>query len=167
MRPVQAWARKNRIRYFLPLIHPGDRVLEVGSGEGWFRRAVESSASVDYTTLDIDAPADIRGNILDWREFGLRPASFDVIVAFEIVEHTDCFAEAYELLKLGGLLLVTTPMPHADWILKVLEALHLTQKRTSPHTNLVYLNNISGFAPEKMRQPFGLGQWAVFRKITG
>ena len=165
MRPVQAWARKNRIRYFLPRIQAGDRILEVGSGEGWFRRAVEAHVEVDYTTLDIDAPADIHGNILDWREFGLQPASFDVVVAFEIVEHTDCFADARELLKQNGLLLVTTPMPHADWILKILEALHLTQKRTSPHTNLVYLKTISGFRPEKMRQPFGLGQWAVFRKI--
>ena len=120
--------------------------------------------AVDYLTLDIDAPADIRGDILDWREHGLQPSSFDVIVAFEIVEHTDCFADCYQLLKPGGLMLVTTPMPHGDWILKILELFHLTQKRTSPHSNLVYLKTIRSFKSDKIRNPFGLGQWAVFRK---
>ena len=164
MRPVQAWARKNRIHFFLPFIQVGDRVLEVGSGEGWFRKAVEAAKPVDYLTLDIDAPADIRGDVRDWRKFGLEPASFDVIVAFEIVEHTDCFEDCYELLKPGGLMLITTPMPYADWVLKILEALHLTQQRTSPHDHLVYLENIPRFLRVAERNPFGLGQWAVFRK---
>jgi cyclopropane fatty-acyl-phospholipid synthase-like methyltransferase len=164
MRPVQLWARRKRIHYFLPFIKPGDRVLEAGSGEGWFRRAVEASVPVDYTTVDIDAPADIRGDIRDWRKHGLEPGSFNVIVAFEIIEHTDCFRDSHELLKPGGLMLITTPMPHADWLLKVLEALHLTQKRTSPHANLVYLRNVPGFLQESLVTPFGIGQWAVFRK---
>ena len=166
MRPVQAWARKNRIRFFLPVIQAGDQVLEIGPGEGWFRRAVEAAVPINYVTIDIDAAADIRGDIRQWRQFGLRPASFDVVVAFEVVEHIDCFAEIYELLKPDGIMLITTPMPNADWILKILEALHLTQQRTSPHSNLVYLQNLPKFAPEKMRCPFGLGQWAVFRKIA-
>jgi cyclopropane fatty-acyl-phospholipid synthase-like methyltransferase len=148
----------------MPYLRPGSDVLEVGSGEGWFRRAVEASLRVNYTTLDIDAPADIQGDIRDWREHGLQPSTFDTIVAFEIVEHTDCFKESYQLLKDGGHLLVTTPMPHADWFLRILEALHLTQKRTSPHSNLVYLKNIHGLRIESIRRPFGLGQWAVFRK---
>ena len=166
MRPVQAWARAHRTSFFLPFIRSGDRVLEAGSGDGWFRRAVEGALSVHYTTIDIDAPADIHGDIRDWREHGLEAGTFDVVVAFEIVEHTDCFAECYELLKPGGLMLITTPMPHADWLLKILEALHLTQKRTSPHDHLVYLTTIQRFLRVTVRNPFGLGQWAVFKKPT-
>jgi cyclopropane fatty-acyl-phospholipid synthase-like methyltransferase len=86
MRPLQRWARNARIRFFLPFLHRGDRILEIGSGDGWFRKAVESAMSVDYTTIDIDAPADIRDDILNWRKHGLQPFSFDAIVAFEIVE---------------------------------------------------------------------------------
>jgi cyclopropane fatty-acyl-phospholipid synthase-like methyltransferase len=164
MRPVQAWARKNRARFFLPFIKPNDRILEIGSGEGWFRAIVDDAIPVDYLTIDIAAPADISGDIRDWREHGLRESSFDAIVAFEVVEHTDCFAEASQLLKPGGRLLVTTPMPHADWFLKILEALRLTQQRTSPHSNLRYLKTVRGFDFEKRRNPFGLGQWAVLRK---
>ena len=165
MRPVQAWARKNRVEFFLPFIRAGDHVLEIGSGEGWFRSAVEQAVAVSYVTIDIDAPADIRGDIRHWRELGLAPKSFDVIVAFEVVEHVDCVQECRDLLKVGGRLLITTPMPHADSLLKILEALRLTQKRTSEHSNLFYLDNVSGFAPEKTRNPFGLGQWGVFRKL--
>lgn len=165
MRPFQAWARKNRVHFFTPFIHGGDHVLEIGPGEGWFRSAVDSVMNVDYVTLDIDAAADIHGDIRRWRELGLEAASFDVIVAFEVVEHIDCFQESYDLLKPGGLMLITTPMPHADWLLKLLEHLHLTQKRTSAHSNLVYLRDIRGFSPGKVRSPFGIGQWAVFRKV--
>ena len=164
MRPVQAYARKNRIRFFLPFLRAGDRVLEAGSGDGWFRRAVEAALPVNYTTIDIDAPADIRSDIREWRKHGLEAGSFDVVVAFEIVEHTDCFSECHDLLKPGGLMLITTPMPHADWVLKILEGLRLTQQRTSPHDHLVYLTKVPGFLRVKVRNPFGLGQWAVFKK---
>jgi cyclopropane fatty-acyl-phospholipid synthase-like methyltransferase len=164
MRPVQAWARQNRIRYFLPSIQPSNRVLEIGSGDAWFRSAVESAVPVEYVTIDIEQPADIRGDIRDWRQLGLQAAYFDVIVAFEVVEHVDCFQECLALLRPGGLLLITTPVPHMDWLLKVVEALRLTQQRTSPHSNLVYLETVKGFVHEKARTPWGLGQWAVLRK---
>ena len=164
MRPIQAWARKGRIRFFLPFLRAGDRVLEIGSGEGWFRHAVAESLAVDYLTMDLEQPADIRGDICDWQQFGLAPASFDAIVAFEVVEHVACFPQCLELLKPGGLMLITTPMPHMDWLLKIVEALHLTQQRTSPHRHLVYLKDVPGFTVDKARAPFGVGQWAVFRK---
>ena len=166
MRPIQAWARKKRIKFFLPYIQSGQDVLEIGAGEGWFRDAVNHAVSVRYTTMDIEEPADIQGDVRNWKQFQLSAASFDVIVAFEVVEHVDCFRECWELLKPGGCLLVTTPVPHMDWLLKIVEALHLTQQRTSPHSNLVYLTNVPDFVPEKVRNPFGIGQWAVFRKAS-
>jgi 2-polyprenyl-3-methyl-5-hydroxy-6-metoxy-1,4-benzoquinol methylase len=164
MRPVQAWARKKRIEFFVPYISPNDRVLEIGPGEGWFRNTVEKLMPVNYVTIDTDAAADIEGDIKQWPSYGLQAGSFEVIVAFEVVEHVDCLRECYDLLKPGGLLLVTTPMPHADWLLKILEAVWLTQKRTSPHSNLVYLQTIPGFTKQRGRTVFGIGQWGVFRK---
>ena len=163
-RPLQTWARSNRIRYFLPSIKSRDRVLEIGSGDAWFRAAVESAVAVEYVTIDIEQAADIRGDIRDWRRLGLEAGHFDVIVAFEVVEHVDCFQDCLALLKPGGLLLITTPVPGMDGLLKIAEALHLTQKRTSPHSNLVDLENVQGFIHEQSRKPFHVAQWAVFRK---
>jgi 2-polyprenyl-3-methyl-5-hydroxy-6-metoxy-1,4-benzoquinol methylase len=164
MRPLQAWARKKRIEFFVPYISPNDRVLEIGPGEGWFRNTVEKLMSVDYVTVDTDAAADIERDIKQWPTYNLQAGSFEVVVAFEVVEHVDCLKECYDLLKPGGLLLLTTPLPHADWLLKILEALWLTQKRTSAHSNLIYLRSIPGFAKQRGRTVFGIGQWGVFRK---
>src|SRR2546421_3882279 len=111
MRPVQAWARRNRIRFFLPHLHHNDKILEIGSGEGWFQKAVEAVMQIKYVTIDTHAPADMRGDICDWRKHGLTASSFDAVVAFEVVEHTDCFKECFELLKPGGRMLITTPVP--------------------------------------------------------
>ena len=58
-----------------------------------------------YHGLDIVPPADYVGDIRNWREIGLEPESFDVIIAFEVVEHVDCFKECYDLLKHGGKML--------------------------------------------------------------
>lgn len=165
MRPVQAWARNGRTHFFLPHLHPGDRVLEIGPGEGWFRKAVERAIPIRYQTIDTHAPADIRGDVRNWRRYGLTGGSFDAIVAFEVVEHTPCFSECHELLRSGGRLLVTTPVPQFDWLLKLFETLHLTQKRTSDHNNLVSVNAVPGFVLEKARYPFGLGQWVILRKV--
>ncbi|MGH8094363.1 MAG: class I SAM-dependent methyltransferase [Chthoniobacterales bacterium] len=165
IRPVQAWARNARVRFFLPQLHSGDRILEIGPGDGWFKKALAGSMRVDYVTIDVNAPADVRGDVREWRQCGLKPQSFDAIVAFEVVEHTPCFRECHDLLKSGGHLLITTPMPRFDSLLRMFENLHLTQKRTSEHTNLVSVKTVPGFILEKVRYPFGLGQWAVLRKV--
>ena len=48
-----------------------------------------------------------------------------MVVAFEVVEHVDLYAACQDLLKPNGKLLVTTPAPHADWFMKILELVGL------------------------------------------
>ncbi len=165
MRPLQAWARSSRIRFFISYLHPGEHVLEVGPGEGWFRKAIAAEMSTSYLTIDTHAPANIAGDVRNWRQHGLEAGSFDVIVAFEVVEHTPCLPECRELLKPGGRLLITTPMPQFDWLLKLFENLRLIQARTSEHSYLTSVRSVPGFILEKARYPFGVGQWVVLRKI--
>jgi 2-polyprenyl-3-methyl-5-hydroxy-6-metoxy-1,4-benzoquinol methylase len=57
---------------------------------------------VKNRTLDVAGEPDICADIRKWRSSGLRPESFQIVVAFEVVEHVDCFKEAWELLKPMG-----------------------------------------------------------------
>jgi 2-polyprenyl-3-methyl-5-hydroxy-6-metoxy-1,4-benzoquinol methylase len=163
-RPVQGWAQRKRLTFFAPYLRPTDTILEIGSGSGWMREALAARGFAHYTTIDLVPPADIVGDINRWRELGLQPGSFDVIIAFEVVEHVDCFASCLDLLAPGGRMLITTPVPETDWILKITERLGLNQKRTSPHSNLVHLRKVPGFEKKDISIVLGLGQWAVFHK---
>ncbi len=118
----------------------------------------------NYVGLDVVPPADVVGDVRDWEALGLAAGSFDVVVAFEVVEHVDCFRACYDLLKPGGQLLLTTPLPHRDWVMKILEAVGLNQRRTSPHDHLVYLDRVSEFSIKRVKVVAGLTQWGAFVK---
>jgi len=163
-RPVQGWAQKKRLSFFGPHFGQNDRILEIGCGSGWVRPALAEKGVSNYVGIDLFPPADIVGDINQWRKLGLTAESFDTIVAFEVVEHVDCFAACHDLLREGGKMLITTPVPETDWILKITESLGLNQKRTSPHDHLVHLNRVKLFRQKDIKIILGLGQWAVFVK---
>jgi SAM-dependent methyltransferase len=157
-------ARRRKISYFLTPIPQHARILEIGSGGGWVGGYLRARGSTGYLGLDLVPTADLVGDVRDWRELGLDSASFDVIIAFEVVEHVDCWQAAYDLLKPGGRMLVTTPLPHRDWVLKFFEGMRLNQHRTSPHDHLVYLDQIKVFPYRQVRVIAGLSQWGIFTK---
>jgi len=161
---LSRYAQKKKIKYFLKRISLQDRILEIGCGTGWVRNYLKQKGVESYIGLDIIPPADIVGDILEWKKLGLKENSFDVIIAFEVVEHVDCFKECYDLLKSGGKLMVTTPVPHMDWILKMLEMMCLNQKRKSPHSKLVYLKDVPYFMHKDIKIVGFLSQWAIFTK---
>lgn len=163
-RKFQGIMQRKKIDFFLADITPGERVLEIGSGSSWVARYLKRKKCNNYVGIDIAPPADVVGDIRDWKKLGLKPNSFDVIIAFEVLEHVNCVDECRELLSDGGRLLVTTPVPHFDWLLWLLEKIGLNQKRTSPHNNLLYLNSIVGFSQTFLQTKFGMSQWGVFVK---
>lgn len=158
------YARGKKIKYFLDPIPADARILDVGCGSGWVGEYLRNGRWQHYQGLDIVPPADCLGSILDWRDLGLEPESFDVIIAFEVVEHVDCFNACYDLLKPGGRLLLTSPIPHMDWAMKILETLRLNQKRTSPHDHLVYFRDVPYFQEKEIRVVALLSQWGVLYK---
>ncbi|MBL8293473.1 MAG: class I SAM-dependent methyltransferase [Bryobacterales bacterium] len=157
-------ARRRKLSYFLQFVGKDDQLLEIGSGSGWVQQYLRDNGWKHYTGVDLHPPADLVGDIRDWSNLGLKPESFDRIIAFEVVEHIDCFQECFDLLRPNGLLLVTTPIPHRDWVMKLLEAVGLNQKRTSPHDNLVYLQSVPHFKMKEFKIIGGLSQWAVLEK---
>ncbi len=157
-------ARKRKCAYFLDQIPKSACVLEIGSGAGWVGEYLRAGGWTGYTGMDLLPPADVVGDIKDWRLLGLKASSFDVIIAFEVIEHVDLVRETFDLLKPGGLLMLTSPVPHLDWVMKILEALGLNQKRTSPHSNLVYFRRLPLYEVVEYRRVAGLSQWGTLRK---
>lgn len=167
MAVLSDYARKKKIEYFLKGLPKDWHILEVGCATGWLGDHLRRQGYANYIGLDLVPPADILGNILDWERLGLKRASFDVVIAFEVVEHVDCFRELYEVLKPGGLLFLTSPVPHMDWFCRILESVGLNQKRTSRHSNLTYFRDIPLFKPVEVRTVGLAAQWGKFRKPCG
>ena len=159
-------AQRRKLDHFFSDVPRDARILEIGAGDGWLGAALRTRGFTRYTGLDLRPPADVVGDVNDWEAAGLRPESFDVVVAFEVVEHVDCFRACHELLAPGGALFVTTPVPSRDWIMRLLEAVGLNQRRTSPHDRLIDLRTAPWFAQREIRIVGGLSQWAVLRKAT-
>ena len=157
-------AKQNKIKYFLIDIPKNHKILEIGSGSGWVSDYLKNNGWENYTGIDIVPPAEIVGDIHNWKTLGLEENSFDVIIAFEVIEHVDCFKDCFDLLKPEGKLLLTTPYPLMDWFLILLEFLGLNQKRTSTHNNLVYLKKVSIFKNKKIKIILFLSQWGIFIK---
>jgi SAM-dependent methyltransferase len=157
-------ARRKKLSFFIDPIPKDAAILEIGSGDGWVGKHLKANGWTRYQGIDVQPPADLVGDIRDYASLGLRPGSFDVIVAFEVVEHVDCFRECYELLKPGGRLLATSPVPEMDWVMKMLEAFGLNQKRTSPHDHLIHFEKVPFFEKRELRKVGGLAQWGIFTK---
>ncbi|MCL5282085.1 MAG: class I SAM-dependent methyltransferase [Planctomycetes bacterium] len=161
---LSEYARRKKVQCFLERIPKHHNILEIGCGDGWVKDYLKSHGWTHYTGIDLTPPADIVGDIRSWRRLGLQPQSFDTIIAFEVVEHVDCFKDCYELLRPGGTLMVTTPIPCMDWALKLLETVGLSQKRTSPHDQLVDLSRVRYFEQKTIRTIAFLSQWGVLAK---
>jgi 2-polyprenyl-3-methyl-5-hydroxy-6-metoxy-1,4-benzoquinol methylase len=161
---LSAYAQVKKIEFFLAPLPRDASILEIGCGSMWVSEYLRGNAFSNYVGLDMSPPADVVGDIRDWAALGLSPESFDVIVAFEVIEHVDFTREAWDLLKPGGLLLMTSPVPHMDWVMRILEVVGLNQRRTSPHSNLTYFEAIPRFEPVSILRKAGLSQWGILRK---
>jgi 2-polyprenyl-3-methyl-5-hydroxy-6-metoxy-1,4-benzoquinol methylase len=158
------FARRKKIEYFLKDIPQDANILEIGSGSGWLKQYFSFHGYTNYLGIDIVPPADIVGSIFDWELLGIKKASFDVIIAFEVIEHVNCLQPCFDLMKPNAKLFMTSPVPEMDWLLRILEKLGLNQKRTSKHTNLTKFDDICIFREKKVKIVSGLSQWGVFTK---
>jgi len=157
------YARHKKIDFLLEHLKPGDRILEIGAGAGWLGPALTRHGA-KYYSLDLNGPADFVGDIRDWKRLGVPEASFDFIVALEVVEHVPCFQEINDLLKPGGHLFATSPAPKWDWACAALESLGLSQRRSSPHDHLIDFAEIKLLEPVMIKRLCVLSQWGLFRK---
>jgi 2-polyprenyl-3-methyl-5-hydroxy-6-metoxy-1,4-benzoquinol methylase len=158
---VSEISRRRKLKLLTKFISPQSTVLEVGAGDNWCANNLRS-LGYKVTTLDLQQPADIIGNILEWGKLGLKKNTYDVVVALELIEHVDCLGALEALCKENGFIMLSSPHPHWDWVMKILEFLHLTQKRTSAHTNLTDFRKID-LVPIVRQRPLFIHQVAIFR----
>ncbi len=157
-------SRRRKLALLNEHLAPGSRVLEVGTGDGWFADNLRRRGH-DVVTLDLLGPATVVGDIRDWRNLGLQEKSFDAVVALEVIEHVDCLNDICALCKRDGLILLSSPHPRWDWAMKVLELLHLTQRRTSEHCNLTDFSRI-GLVRVVLKRPLFIHQVGLFRNAA-
>jgi 2-polyprenyl-3-methyl-5-hydroxy-6-metoxy-1,4-benzoquinol methylase len=158
------FVRKKKKDYFFAAIPKDAVILEIGCGGGWVGEYLKSSGYKNYIGMDLMGPADVVGSIKDLQSLPFREGQFDVIIAFEVIEHVDLVKECHYLLKDNGLLMMTTPVPEMDWMCHLLEKIGLFQKRTSPHDNLTHIERLDGFSAMKFNIVNFLGQWGVYKK---
>ncbi|MFM8304816.1 MAG: class I SAM-dependent methyltransferase [Actinomycetota bacterium] len=160
---LSRYARRKKLEYFFREIPKDARILDVGCASGWVARWASERGWTGVVGIDLRPPADVIGDVRAWRDLGLEPHSFDVIVAFEVIEHGDFAVALRELLRCDGVLLVTTPVPRFDWLCKLLETAGLLQKRVMPHTHLVDVRHYPGFTVETRRVRGMVAQWGTLR----
>ncbi|HWG72574.1 MAG TPA: methyltransferase domain-containing protein [Acidimicrobiales bacterium] len=161
--PLSGLARRGKLKYFLPRIGQQAMILDLGCSDNWFK---EEAASLGWTRtvgVDLRPPADVVGDVFEWRAIGLEAHSFDAVVAFEVIEHGDFAGVIWDLLKPDGLLFATTPIPRMDRVCRALEAMRLLQHRSSPHSHLTDLRQLAYFDVVERRILWGVSQWAVLR----
>jgi SAM-dependent methyltransferase len=111
-----------RIAYLLDQVRPGDRVLDLGFGGGWFTAELARAGAAPVGIEVADAAVErarARHPGLDFRlapidgPLPLEDCSFEVVWASEVIEHVADTArwlsEVRRVLIPGGRLLLTTP----------------------------------------------------------
>ena len=133
-RPAVVNAALARYRFTAPLC-AGRRVLDIGCGAGaglrLFAQTARFCAGLDYSpeTLFSCSPALKGAGILpvagDALALPFRPGSFDVVTAFEVIEHLEdpglLLAGMERLLAPGGAAVISTPnrpvySPRGTWL---------------------------------------------------
>ena len=79
------------LRHFFFDLPKDSMILAVGAGSGWLVRHLKKAGWHQYFSLDIILPAGLLGDIIAFTAMDITPESFDVIVAFEFVEHIDAY----------------------------------------------------------------------------
>jgi 2-polyprenyl-3-methyl-5-hydroxy-6-metoxy-1,4-benzoquinol methylase len=165
---LNAYAKRKKLEYFFEGIPKDAAILEIGCADGWVGEYAKTNGWHNFTGMDIlpSSNADVVGDINEWKSIGLKEKSYDAIIAFEVIEHGDFYKSMYDLLKPGGKVYVTTPMPHFDWVCKILEALKLIQKRSSAHTHLIYLEKAPHLELVEKKVMGFISQWGVYQRAA-
>ncbi len=102
---------RDRMVILKKCVKDGDRLLDIGASDHTLSRQLkEAGLNVKYMSLDVD-----RNFEHDYYGLDEIEGSFDVITAFEVIEHIspaeimEIFKKAQKHLKKGGYFIISTP----------------------------------------------------------
>ena len=167
MRALDRFLQRWRITKVLPFIPFGARVLDIGCGDGALFHLLGNHIR-EGIGLDPTLSSHVQG-----QNFELIPGNFpdaltetepfDVITMLAVLEHIPepelhSFADNCVFrLKPGGLLIITTPSPHADYILNILMALRLIDGMS--------LMEHYGFNPQQIHTIFSMPSLNLVKSV--
>jgi SAM-dependent methyltransferase len=119
------------------------KVLDLGCGDGWLVKKLECDC--DIIGVDNNLKKETK-NLLRISAYDLPFQSnyFDYVIAVEIIEHLEpkVYKEIKRILKQDGMLIVTSPKPRWNWLIKVLSGIGLSDPLITKHINPVYPDDL-------------------------
>lgn len=136
------YARLRRLTFFMRCIYKGGgislryKVLDIGSGDGWFTSACLKSTLCDCIGVDPCYGPGIRAGA---EKLPFADGTFDCVVLWEVIEHIkpECYEEIERVLRPGGKIILSTPIPRWNWFVELCERLGFVRALGTPHINLL------------------------------
>lgn len=162
VKPVNYYVAMKRIKLAEKFLTKNGKILDVGCGDMYITNKLIKEG---YNIIGIDRtkPYHLK---MDATNMSFKDNSFDMVIAFETIEHCDCINEIKRILKPGGKLVLSTPAPNTDWLRTILVKLRLLEARDFEHHDHIVDNiEMLPFKPILIKKMFlRTSQFGVFEK---
>lgn len=164
--------RLYEIELIVPLLTPGQRLLEIGAGAGWQAQAL-TAHGFRVTLLDVLANnyqnlTTARRSYYDGRHLPIQSHSVDVVYSSNVLEHIRPLeqfqVELRRVLKPDGLAIHV--LPTVSWRFWTLVAFYLHKLREPNLAPFPERHGERGTAFSELRL-FSAGWWCAFFRRTG
>jgi len=167
---MQSWAiREGKALRWLDKVPRDSRILECGCGSGYFARELLGAGFTDIHTTDIDDFVvfdEVRkiGHFtkvdLSFDRFPFGDATFDLIIAQQVLEHVEnpwhAVREFKRLLKKGGRCIISIPRADAlpyRWSFLI--------HRSPDVLHMPVNNDVNFFIPDLLQRLFRNSEWRL------